>query len=679
MNLNTLQKIPGMSSPPRKKKRDGKKLTKNLEIPLVTTNRKKLDLLKTNKVNKSNMRKKTKTILTLLTIILTFKEVTPINVRHATKHVSVHAILGISNTTETELLVDKITSEIRESTKNTILKEKAEAYAQNIESLKADWIHDVIILLTNQKAKRGFKALGDLWADITDTASPEEWDKIKEIASDLTMVTTNQQKEIKHLQKKIVHNKNELMEYLHITQQQRLKEYGELRNAIYTNENITELSIKIDTSHIRAITIINHGNTENRIIRDIFEKSLLHLPSKYMFDPNTIRQVITKNAENDKKNSHIFYTKKEITDLYKFQSTMTAYDKDNNTLHSLLYLPLADYSDQMTTHPLPNLTPKDLNRLHALEDMTRLHYDLLLCSKSKNTIKLLASSQLEKCQKNIEKDTYICSGRQITLKMNQIADCHNINELPKTLASQTNKNEFVIQSSDENITIFCKNTPYKTILPKMCPIKLFIPNQCHIKSKTIEITIGDTTNRTKLINVKDENKIRITPIKNNNWTHIYKLNDIKPQKIPNKTDLNESKKLFELTDQGIKKAKKKINDLNDPKMSMNIGISSLSIAILTSIVSLIIIACLVHKGNCKTKPTEIETLELYSQTKETLIEIKNLNDKLESRIKTIIKNEMFENELEFENRLTNNIKQQILETIILNKKKETNENVDASY
>ena len=163
-----------MSSPPTKKKRDRKEPTKNLVIPLVTTNRKKLDLLKTNKVNKSNMRKETKTILTILTIILTFKEATPINVRHASKHVSVHAILGISNTTETELLVDKITSEIRERSKNTILKEKAEAYAQNIESLKSDWIHDVIILLTNQKAKRGFKALGDLWADITDTASPDE-------------------------------------------------------------------------------------------------------------------------------------------------------------------------------------------------------------------------------------------------------------------------------------------------------------------------------------------------------------------------------------------------------------------------------------------------------------------------------------------------------------------------
>ena len=89
-----------MSSPPRKKKRDRKEPTKNLVIPLVTTNRKKLDLLKTNKVNKSNMRKETKTILTILTIILTFKEATPINVRHASKHVSVHAILGISNTTE---------------------------------------------------------------------------------------------------------------------------------------------------------------------------------------------------------------------------------------------------------------------------------------------------------------------------------------------------------------------------------------------------------------------------------------------------------------------------------------------------------------------------------------------------------------------------------------------------
>lgn len=88
-----------MSSPPRKRKRDGKKPTKRLEIPLVTTNIKKLELLNNSKVNKINMRKKTKTILTILTLILTFKEATPIKVLHASKHVSVHAILGISNTT----------------------------------------------------------------------------------------------------------------------------------------------------------------------------------------------------------------------------------------------------------------------------------------------------------------------------------------------------------------------------------------------------------------------------------------------------------------------------------------------------------------------------------------------------------------------------------------------------
>ena len=674
-----------MSSLPKMKKKEGKKrahTTQRLEIPLEdikhTTNIEflQLDHQNNSKVIKFKMSKMNKTILIILTLILTIKGATPIKVLHASKHVSVHAILGISNTTETEILVDKIVSEIRESTKKTNLKEKGEAYAQNIESLKADWRHEVFLLLTKQKSKRGFKALGDLWADITDTASPGEWVKIKDIASDLTMVTTNQQKEIKNLQKQIFHNKNELMEYLHILQQQRLKEYSQLRNAIYTNENLTELSIKIDTSHIRAITIINHGNNENRIIRDIFEKSLLHLPSKNMFNPNTIRQVITKNAENDKKNSHIFFTKKEIFDLYKYQSTMTAYDIDNNTLHSLLYLPLADYSDQMTTHPIPILTPKDLNRLHALEDMTRLHYDILLCSKSKNTIKLLASSELKKCQKNIEKDTYICSGRQITLKMNLITDCQNIKELPKTLASQTKTNEFVIQSSEGKITIYCENTPYKTILPKMCPTKIFIPNQCHIKSKSMQITTGETSNKTKWINVKDENQIRITPIINNNWTHIYKLNDIDPSKFPNNTDPNESKKLFETTDQGIKNVKKKITDLNDPKMTMNIGISSLTLAILSSIVSLTIIACLAHKGTCKTKPTEIETIQIYSQMKETLIELKDHNDKLESSIRTILKKEMFENELEIENRLTNNIKQEILKTILLNQTKERNEKVD---
>ena len=175
--------------------------------------------------------------------------------------------------------------------------------------MKLDWRHQVFLLLTKQKSKRGFKLLGDFLSELTETASPDDWVEIKRVASDLTKVTSNQQKEIKNLKKQILNNKNELNEYLGIIQTQRLKEYSEIRNAIYTNENLTELSVLIDIAHIRAITIINHGNNENKTIQDIFQKSLLHLPSKNMFDPNTIKEVITKNAESDKKTLAFFILK----------------------------------------------------------------------------------------------------------------------------------------------------------------------------------------------------------------------------------------------------------------------------------------------------------------------------------------------------------------------------------
>ena len=69
------------------------------------------------------------------------------------------------------------------------------------------------------------------------------------------------------------------------------------------------------------------------------------------------------------------------------------------------------------------------------------------------------------------------------------------------------------------------------------------------------------------------NKVRLTPIKHNNWTHIYKLNDIEKNKLPNKTNLDKSKDIFEKTDQLIKKTKLEVKNLNESKTNKHIGIS----------------------------------------------------------------------------------------------------------
>ena len=60
--------------------------------------------------------------------------------------------------------------------------------------MKLDWRHQVFLLLTKQKSKRGFKLLGDFLSELTETASPDDWVEIKRVASDLTKVTSNQQK-----------------------------------------------------------------------------------------------------------------------------------------------------------------------------------------------------------------------------------------------------------------------------------------------------------------------------------------------------------------------------------------------------------------------------------------------------------------------------------------------------
>ena len=93
-----------------------------------------------------------------------------------------------------------------------------------------------------------------------------------------------------------------------------------------------------------------------------------------------------------------------------------------------------------------------------------------------------------------------------------------------------------------------------------------------------------------------------------------------------------------------------------------------------SLIGLIILGSLVHNGTCKTAPKT----ETNTQIHNDLIELKTQNDEIESRLKTTIRNEITDFEIEIENRLTNKIKKEILESIMTKRMKDYKEGIENS-
>ena len=103
---------------------------------------------------------------------------------------------------------------------------------------------------------------------------------------DLVSITNGQQKEIKHVIKNIKQDQKKILSiYVQI---------GEVREQLLKTNKIKDLvekSAVVDILHSKAMTIIRHCNKENAKIRDILSNSAVHLPSKYLFPIDDIKEI----------------------------------------------------------------------------------------------------------------------------------------------------------------------------------------------------------------------------------------------------------------------------------------------------------------------------------------------------------------------------------------------------
>ena len=507
------------------------------------------------------------------------------------KSISVHSVLNISNDVVVANELSEISKEILKIGKESNLKSKADAYAHYIQTCRDDWSREFNKLY--HRERKGLRWLGSLLADSTEMVSPDQWDKSQQVQEDLVELAKNENAQIERIKLKIVHDEKEMTKFV-----TKVKQYRETRkNKIL---NLTENSNKLDTLLANALTLIHYANAESRKFREIFQAAAFHLPSKHLFPYEKIHNFIMTTTQLDRVHSHLYFTKSEIVDLYQFQSTITVYDEIKHRIISVLCLPLVDFSNNLKTLPIStDLSTIDLNRIHALESFSHGKFSKILCSNSKNSIRIVMENDLNSCQKHRNKEMYLCSGREIFLKLEDNTDCTNIAKLPKSLVIEIKPNKFLIDSLDENITITCNEKTNSKINPLDCPVVIDLPLNCEIMSKSVTISKGPTTRKEKNLTI-DNTKPEILVKK-------LEMNDWKPYRFPvsknenNLDDINFSQKENKIDSELEQKTKSNLRKLarDEDTMHQHKIISFTSISLSGASLVIVVIAAILCKKKYK--------------------------------------------------------------------------------
>ena len=167
-----------------------------------------------------------------------------------------------------------------------------------------------------------------------------------------------------------------------------LTSYANVTNEIEVGRNDTLMLSDILTLHSRASAVLDEADFEIRSRKDIIRQAGFLLPSKYIIPVHKLKTIIDNETQSDRIHSVVFQNDNELNLLYNFESTVTVFDHGSQSFHSILTLPLTDFSEQFHTFQFPILSTKDQNRLHSLRSLSNLNISRLLCSNRNKILKI---------------------------------------------------------------------------------------------------------------------------------------------------------------------------------------------------------------------------------------------------------------------------------------------------
>ena len=432
--------------------------------------------------------------------------------------VTIHASRQI---TSDKLIIKSLKALIRmiySHSSNTENEEVGTALAKRLETrleIFEEETHDLIYMDSETREKKSLNFLSTALKYVTGTPSHNDWVAMTNINAHLLSLQKSNGRRIQGLKNAFRINKNEMNKHLGILRGM-ITVFSNVSNSIEAERNQSMALSDILIYHARAQSVLDSADFEVRGRQNIIQQAMFNLASKHMIPAKKLLDIVANEAKSDRINSPAFQTEDELNLLYNFQSTITLYDHKSHTFHSLLNLPMIDYSEQFTTYRLPPLDSRDENRIFSLRTLTHQSIDLVLCSDRKKTLRFLSSQELLSCQKHLTNEVFICHTRDISIKMNHLINCNNLNTLPDTLVIDMNDNNFAIErATNQTLSIFCNGSFHHKIDPEIGIITIKLPPSCSLVGDTVTINQKLENNTTK--NITNNEKVVIAPVKLNPW------------------------------------------------------------------------------------------------------------------------------------------------------------------
>ena len=484
------------------------------------------------------------------------------------------------------------------------------------------------------RTKRYLNFVGDFIKMVGGNPSGEDWEKQTAINKKLLEVVKQENEKMTNLKKRIKHEKTEMSSVLEKVQAMNRLVASTVNETNQEGKVIIEL-MEIVTIHTRGKSLLSQAHRENSNRKDIVNCASLNLPSKIMFPTQTVKETILEHAKLDKIKSPIFLTDNEIDSLYNFQCCKTMFDKREKVFHSYMELPWTDFSNKMMTLNLPKLNPNDLNRIHFIETIAKKSIDKILCNDVKKSMRLLSLKDLKTCQKHRQKNMYLCTKREVTMKIDLFMSCIEIDKLPKTMIMEVSENKFIIdRQKPDTLRVFCKGKFHHEIRQKMGPIVVNLPTNCKLVGKTTKIDELKIESKSEEIMTKE--KLRIIPINFNKFKPFQKEEIIE---ISSEKTVYEEKSddYDEEIDNTIDQLEKDIQETELLSTNWNSFFAFLSLGIAITAFSIIMIKIILKRRCCKQpKETNSKNKSGNIELEQKKLDQKKLNE-LEIEIRELNK------------------------------------------
>ena len=334
----------------------------------------------------------------------------------------------------------------------------------------------------HQRFRRGLPFIGEILSEISDLPSPSAWLNELQLRKDLSEAVKGNIGSLNHIRHEIVAEHGVLEKLVPIV------------NDLMSNESDINGYFDINLDLFRDFTYItrvcmqgtayaNRLLNESRIISSIHKNALLNRPDEALFPYSKISEHI--------QNFHMTSTNLDpishkASDILLSTTAITGFEKSSQMLHSILSVPICDFTNEFHFLLHPTLTTDDMYILRNLEHFALKKLDYFGCSRT--SIMIFSSKDLHACKKIAlqpqKPPKYICYKREVS--MPSAGDpCANFN-LQGPIALELTPSLILIKTNLTSVKIICPNSTHDVKIEALYS-KIKVPTKCKLIGDGIRV------------------------------------------------------------------------------------------------------------------------------------------------------------------------------------------------